>query len=87
MSSRDSKGAERRNSGFCGICSACEVHAGHKIASATGEKTPRRRKRKTALDSAVFLVERGGFEPPKSLTTDLQSAPFGHSGTSPSWSW
>ena len=25
----------------------------------------------------------GGFEPPKSLTTDLQSAPFGHSGTRP----
>ena len=25
----------------------------------------------------------GGFEPPKSLTTDLQSAPFGHSGTLP----
>ena len=25
----------------------------------------------------------GGFEPPKSLTTDLQSAPFGHSGTPP----
>ena len=32
---------------------------------------------------AGFLVERGGFEPPKSLTTDLQSAPFGHSGISP----
>ena len=31
----------------------------------------------------IFVVERGGFEPPKSLTTDLQSAPFGHSGTSP----
>ena len=30
-----------------------------------------------------FLVEEGGFEPPKSLTTDLQSAPFGHSGTPP----
>ena len=29
------------------------------------------------------LVEEGGFEPPKSLTTDLQSAPFGHSGTLP----
>jgi hypothetical protein len=28
-------------------------------------------------------VEEGGFEPPKSLTTDLQSAPFGHSGTPP----
>ncbi len=29
------------------------------------------------------MVEEGGFEPPKSLTTDLQSAPFGHSGTPP----
>ena len=26
---------------------------------------------------------RGGFEPPKSATADLQSAPFGHSGTHP----
>ena len=25
----------------------------------------------------------GGFEPPKSVTTDLQSAPFGRSGTLP----
>ena len=25
----------------------------------------------------------GGFGPPKSLTTDLQSAPFGHLGTLP----
>ena len=31
----------------------------------------------------LSLVGRGGFEPPKSLTTDLQSAPFGHSGISP----
>ena len=31
----------------------------------------------------VNLVEEGGFEPPKSLTTDLQSVPFGHSGTPP----
>jgi hypothetical protein len=30
-----------------------------------------------------FLVGEGGFEPPKSLTTDLQSAPFGHSGIPP----
>ncbi len=29
------------------------------------------------------VVEEGGFEPPKSTTTDLQSAPFGHSGTPP----
>ncbi len=31
----------------------------------------------------VFLVEEGGFEPPKRNATDLQSAPFGHSGTPP----
>jgi hypothetical protein len=31
----------------------------------------------------VILVERGGFEPPKASPTDLQSVPFGRSGTSP----
>ena len=31
----------------------------------------------------LFLVEEGGFEPPKRDATDLQSAPFGHSGTPP----
>ena len=30
-----------------------------------------------------LLVEEGGFEPPKRIATDLQSAPFGHSGTPP----
>lgn len=30
-----------------------------------------------------YLVEEGGFEPPKRNATDLQSAPFGHSGTPP----
>ena len=29
------------------------------------------------------LVGAGGFEPPKAVPTDLQSAPFGHSGTLP----
>ena len=29
------------------------------------------------------MVGEGGFEPPKSVTTDLQSAPFGHSGIPP----
>ena len=28
-------------------------------------------------------MDGGGFEPPKALLTDLQSAPFGHSGTPP----
>ena len=32
---------------------------------------------------AGILVEEGGFEPPKRNATDLQSAPFGHSGTPP----
>ena len=31
----------------------------------------------------LVWVGEGGFEPPKSLTTDLQSAPFGHSGIPP----
>ena len=43
----------------------------------------------------VRLVGESGFEPLKSKTTDLQSAPFGHSGTLPKirtvynrpWSW
>ncbi len=30
-----------------------------------------------------FLVEGGGFEPPKAEPSDLQSDPFGHSGTPP----
>ena len=42
-------------------------------------------------DWFFVLVGAGGFEPPKSKTTDLQSAPFGHSGTLPylviRWSW
>ena len=31
----------------------------------------------------LFLVGAGGFGPPKAKPTDLQSAPFGHSGTLP----
>ena len=30
-----------------------------------------------------LLVEEDGFEPSKHYVTDLQSAPFGHSGTPP----
>ena len=35
------------------------------------------------LSNEDFLVGEGGFGPPKSVTTDLQSAPFGRSGTRP----
>ena len=37
----------------------------------------------TSAHSKLFLVEDGGFEPPKSSITDLQSAPFSHSGNPP----
>ena len=37
----------------------------------------------TSTKVLVVLVEGGGFEPPKQEATDLQSAPFGHSGTPP----
>ncbi len=53
--------------------------------------------KKSVAFATLFLVGAGGFGPPKSLTTDLQSAPFGHSGTLPFykfrifrcgiWSW
>ena len=36
-----------------------------------------------ALSAAAKLVEGGGFEPPKAEPSDLQSDPFGHSGTPP----
>ena len=35
------------------------------------------------LNRPQHLVGAGGFEPPKAVPTDLQSAPFGHSGTLP----
>jgi hypothetical protein len=37
----------------------------------------------TELFPHKILVEGGGFEPPKAEPTDLQSAPFGRSGTPP----
>ena len=51
-------------------------------ALAVGKKSalPQTKKASVCL---LLLVGRGGFEPPKSVTTDLQSAPFGHSGIFP----
>ena len=36
-----------------------------------------------SVRSMAWVVEGGGFEPPKASPTDLQSVPFGHSGTPP----
>ena len=43
----------------------------------------REKEKSRLLSQSGFLVEEDGFEPSKSSTTDLQSAPFGHSGTPP----
>ena len=49
----------------------------------------------TTWHAKIYLVEGGGFEPPKASPADLQSDPFGRSGTPPKqrfhntsdWSW
>ena len=41
----------------------------------------------TRIFNLYKVVEDGGFEPPKAMLTDLQSAPFGRSGNPPRWSW
>ena len=41
------------------------------------------KKSRSKRSACSDLVEEGGFEPPKRNATDLQSAPFGHSGTPP----
>ena len=43
----------------------------------------REAKKKTPMHLHRSLVGEGGFGPPKSVTTDLQSAPFGRSGIPP----
>ena len=40
-------------------------------------------KKRIFTNKNAFLVGRGGFEPPKSKTSDLQSDPFGRSGICP----
>ncbi len=69
------------------ICRAQTTHKlghtvlGHcKIPSNSLNKKQRNR---TTMRFLTSLVGESGFEPLKSSTTDLQSAPFGHSGTPP----
>ena len=51
--------------------------------AAYGSNPPIARQETLALLRSLVLVGEGGFEPPKVQPTDLQSAPFGHSGTLP----
>ena len=52
-------------------------------ARAKGRKKKTNKNRQASCDICRFLVGEGGFGPPKSVTTDLQSAPFGRSGNPP----
>ena len=46
-----------------------------------------KQQKNTTFSGVYAMVEEGGFEPPKVVPTDLQSVPFGRSGTLPQWSW
>ncbi len=49
-----------------------------------GQKREIKKRVKLILNNLTLLnVGRGGFEPPKALPTDLQSAPFDRFGISP----
>ena len=75
-----------------GLCEG-GTFAGSPFASNQGcgsrplEKSPRSPhpppQQKRRPKGVFFVVEEDGFEPSKSVTTDLQSAPFGRSGTPP----
>ena len=51
------------------------------LAAPSRKSTPK--KSEQVIHTYSDLVGEGGFEPPKSVTTDLQSAPFGRSGIPP----
>ena len=47
------------------------------------DKNRIRNEKRPALSWSFQLVEGDGFEPSKAVPADLQSDPFGHSGTPP----
>ena len=47
------------------------------------KKSPRKEMTSLYQRMLTIMVGEGGFGPPKSVTTDLQSAPFGRSGIPP----
>src|SRR5918997_109401 len=77
-----------------GSSSAAPGEPGTSLALWPPANWPGHHRRRTASDRtplvdltwwrlSIGLVGRGGFEPPKAMPADLQSAPFGHSGTDP----
>ena len=65
-------------------CSTTELHRQTRAGNETRTRDPQRgRLMLYQLSYSRWFVERGGFEPPKAVPTDLQSAPFDRSGTPP----
>ena len=61
-----------------------EGHSTHRRVKRTRRGATKSKKGKgTCFSQVPFLVGEAGFEPAKSWTTDLQSAPFGRSGIPP----
>src|SRR5690625_2401039 len=56
---------------------------GEAAGSTTNARQQRNKKRPESLRFGPFSVAGEGFEPTKSMTADLQSAPFGRSGNPP----
>ena len=62
----------------------CQHYGGHNRARTYDPLLVRQMLSQLSYATIFFLmVEENGFEPLKQLATDLQSAPFGHSGTPP----
>ena len=53
------------------------------LSQGSNDVVPAAQMKKSKSYDLDFLVGEDGFGPSKSLTTDLQSAPFGHSGIPP----
>ena len=80
---------------ICAVIKIGRIHFSAKTPVAVTivpSNPPDKIKRDMTQVISLLMVEEGGFEPPKLQATDLQSAPFGHSGTLPyniqkKWSW
>ncbi len=70
--------------GFTNVVTPWMAKSDHTILSNRGShQLISNIKKARHMSSFVYMVEGGGFEPPKAEPSDLQSDPFGHSGTPP----
>ena len=69
----------------CAWCGSHQAAPAQQVRFGAVQRTcdDKNKKSSRTINVRDDLVEEGGFEPPKRNATDLQSAPFGHSGTPP----